>query len=368
MRQTGLLLWLVVGVWGCGTAPVERNTGAQGDLSAEHGGNVVGFTSSGAMVVFDGQTGEVKSLAQGGGGRPRDVAVDPWRTGVWVFEENEDASGGEIRFCGLEKVFGEGNRDAETVLRPCEHAVWVDGLAALLPTRAGLWVFEDGIGGARWKMLQAGKVNASASAPRPASIWVEGERIEALSYGFEGNRLLKYAATFEHNAPEVLAEFDWGASEGYPPTARYARSSHDAGLLFDAVNHALTVRRVSDGQMGAPAVVDVGGGLTRLEAAEVVGESALVLATESLWIVTLDGGIVEAMTSVWLDGEVRSSQMFFSRDMLVMPTHAFVATDRGVRAVVLEKDGDAVLHGRIDEQFVGAGLRGPLDVIRGGSL
>jgi len=164
MKQNMLLTVLVVAGFGCQQAPFERDVYSAHDVSQapdmpppeegagdETGLPIVGFTSLGEVVVFDGQTGEIKSQVEGGGGTPRDVAMDPWRKGVWVFEENEDGSGGEIRFCPLEKAFGKANAKVlPTVLRPCTHAVWVDGLAALLSTEDGLWVFEDGIGGARF--------------------------------------------------------------------------------------------------------------------------------------------------------------------------------------------------------------------------
>jgi hypothetical protein len=75
-----------------------------------------------------------------------------------------------------------------------------------------------------------------------------------------------------------------------------------------------------------------------------------------------DGG-VENVASVWLDGEVRRSLLFFSRDLAVTTNRAFVATNRGVRAIGLEKSGGTAF-GLRDERFVGTELRGPLDIIR----
>lgn len=375
MKQNILLTVLAIG-FGCQQLPevrdaremrahdVPENEEAAAEETALP---IVGFTSSGAVVVFDGRTGEVKSTAEGGGGAPRDVAMDPWRKGVWVFEENEDASGGEIRFCPLIKPFGAAKTNAlPTVLQPCEHEVWVDGSAALMPTEDGLWVFEDGIGGPRWKVLRSGSVTPSASAPRPASIRMENGEIEAFSYGFQNDRLLMLQADMGHAGPSVFQQFDWSGLDGYPPTARYAWLSRDAGLLFDAVSNALTVRRVAGGETGLTMTIDVGIPVARVESAVGIGASALVLGKDALWIVEARAAGVELMTGLWLNGDVRDSPLFFSRDLLVVPGRAFVGTDRGVRAVGLENDGEIVVNAFLDEQFVGERLRGPLDGVRPG--
>lgn len=378
MKQNIMLTVLVVVGFGCQKVPFERDVRGAHDVPEMHDSPenqaeagketdmpIVGFTALGEVVVFDGRTGEIKSTAEGGGGTPRDVAMDPWREGVWVFEENEDASGGEVRFCPLEAVRAQGNaKTLAPILRPCQHAVWIDGTAAMLPTADGLWVFEDGIGGARWKILREGEVLPSVSAPRPASISMENGEIAAFSWGFQDDRLLVHRAYFDQLGPQVLEEFDWGEPSGYPPTTRYAWLSNDAGLLFDAANNALMVRRVTAGQIDLPLVVDAGMPVTRIAAAAGIGTSALVLGTDALWIVqTRDTG-VELMTGLWLHGDVRDSSLFFSRDLLVGSNRAFIGTDRGVRAVGLEIDGDAVVNAFLDEQFVGEGLRGPLDVVR----
>lgn len=335
----------------------------EGGATENRGDPIVGFTVSGAVVVFDGQTGEITSKVEGGGGTPRDVAVDPWRKGVWVFEENDDASGGEIRFCPLQNAFGIANMDEAPNLQPCTHTVWIDGLAAMSPGEEGLWVFEYGIGGARWKILRPGQVTPSVSAPRPMSISRKNGEIQALSYGFQNDRLQMFRAHAGQTNLQVTQEFDWGEPLGDPPTARYAWQGYDAGLLFDAVSNMLTVRRVMKGEIGLPMTIDVGISVSRIEAAVGLGTSALVLGTDALWIVTAGASNVELMTGLWLHGDVRESPFFFSRDLLVTPHRAFVGTDRGVRAVVLENDGDTVVNVFQDEQFVGDELRGPLDAI-----
>jgi len=104
--------------------------------------------------------------------------------------------------------------------------------------------------------------------------------------------------------------------------------------------------------------------VSRIESAVGLGASALVLGTNALWIVEGRDSGVELTTGLWLNGDVRDSPLFFSRDLLVTPNRAFVGTDRGIRAVGLENDGDAVVNVFLDEQFVGEGLRGPIDVIR----
>lgn len=323
---------------------------------------IVGFTSLGTVVIFDGQTGEISSTAEGGGGHPRDVAMDPWRAGVWVFEENEDAQGGEIRFCPLEKGFDASG--LPTRLRACEHAVWIDGLASMLPTEDGLWVFEDGIGGARWKILSKGQITPSVSVPRPVSIWMQDGEIEALTFGFQNDRLQIYRADVGASGPDVYQEYDWGEPLGNPPTARYAWLSNDAGLLFDAVGNALTVRQVDAGVPGLSRAIDVGIDVPRIEAAVGRGASALVLGRDALWIVAVNDASVRLVSGLWLHGDVRDSPLFFSRDLLVAEDRAFVGTDRGVRAFGLENDGETVVNAYPDETFVGEGLRGPFDAVR----
>jgi hypothetical protein len=232
----------------------------------------------------------------------------------------------------------------------------------------GLWVFEDGIGGSRWKVLQAGQVNASVSAPRPASIRSDNGEMQVLSYGFENDRLQMLYADIGQTKPEVLQEFDWSGPNGYPPTARYAWLSNDSGLLFDAVSNTLTVRRVMGSETGLTMALDVGIPVPRIEAAVGIGTSAAVLGKDALWIVeTRDTG-VELTSGLWLNGDVRDSPLFFSRDLLVVPNRAFVGTNRGVRAIGLENDGEVVVNVFLDEQFVGEGLRGPLDRIRPAGL
>src|SRR5689334_1290083 len=100
MNQNMLLTVLVVVGFGCQHASVERDVHTAHSAPLRHeipaaeapvegveeetGVPIVAFTSLGQVVVFDGQTGEIKSAVPGGGGTPRDVAMDPWRKGVWV--------------------------------------------------------------------------------------------------------------------------------------------------------------------------------------------------------------------------------------------------------------------------------------------
>ena len=383
MKHNMLLTGLVVVGFGCQSLPLERDMQPMHDASEVHEDNgpasqtetagttdmpVVGFTSLGEVVIFDGRTGDIQSTVAGGGGVPRDVAMDPWREGVWVYEENADASGGEIRFCPLERLRVQGQASAlPMLLRPCEHAVWIDGNAAVLPMAEGLWVFEDGIGGPRWKVLRDDGVLPSMSAPRPASISVQNGEIEAFSWGVQNDRQVLLRANLGFQGPEVTEAFDGGKPSGYPPTARYAWVSHDAGLIFDAVSKALTVRRVTAAETGLAMVIDVGMPVSRIEAVATAGRSTLVLGTDALWIVETHEGPepgVEFMAGLWLHGDARDSSLFFSRELLVTPERAFVGTDRGVRAVALENDGGAIVNAYMDEEFVGAGIRGPLDAVR----
>lgn len=116
--------------------------------------------------------------------------------------------------------------------------------------------------------------------------------------------------------------------------------------------------------MGLPITIDVGIPVPRIEAAATVGHSALVLGKNAVWIVEAHDTEISLLSGFWLPGDVRTSDLFFSRDMLVVPARAFVGTDRGVCAIALENDGETVVNAFRDEEFVGEALRGPLDTIR----
>ena len=102
-------------------------------------------------------------------------------------------------------------------------------------------------------------------------------------------------------------------------------------------------------------------GITALPLAELTNPST---GGPGVLVRFLDDAGVELMSGLWLNGDVRDSPLFFSRDMFVAPNRAFVGTDRGVRAVGLENDNEVVINAFLDEQFVGEELRGPLDGIR----
>ncbi|TKD12773.1 hypothetical protein [Polyangium fumosum] len=312
----------------------------------------VGFGLQGEVVVFEGKTGAVTSSAEGGGGTPRDVAVDPGASRVWVLEENEDASGGEIRVCPL---------DAGAV-GACAHAAWVDGGAALFATDEGLWVFEQGTYGPRWKVLREGTIAKGVYAPRPASVWREGDRMEVLSYGVNEDRLTRMSGMLTENGLVVTTGLDLGAPALQPPTARFAPLSAESGLLWDVVGGDVAAREVGAEGAGAAVMLGVGPGIERIEAAAVLGGAALVLSTNTLWVVEMaqeNGGF--DVTAVALGGEVRRAGTFFSRDLATAGDRALVATDQGVRAIMVEKDGGPVF---LDERFEGSSLRGPLWVGR----
>lgn len=312
----------------------------------------VGFGLNGEVVVFDGKTGAVMSSAEGGGGTPRDVTVDPDGARLWVLEENEDASGGEIRACPL----GAGT------VGPCAHAAWVDGGAALFATDEGLWVFEQSTYGPRWKVLREGTIAKGVHAPRPASVWREGDRVEVLSYGVRDDRLTRLSGTMTENGLVVTTGLDLGAPALLPPTARFVPLSAESGLLWDVAGGDVAMRKVDAAGAEAAVALGVGPGITRIEAAAVIGEAALVLSTNTLWVVKLgeeNGGL--GVASVALAGEVRRAGTFFSRDLVTAGDRALVATDQGVRAIVVEKDDGSVF---VEDSFDGSQLRGPLLVVR----
>ncbi|HVK69827.1 MAG TPA: hypothetical protein VM694_35455, partial [Polyangium sp.] len=271
---------------------------------------------------------------------------------LWVLEENEDASGGEIRVCPLN----------EGAVGACAHAAWVDGGAALFATDEGLWVFEQGAYGPRWKVLREGTIAKGVYAPRPASVWREGDRMEVLSYGVDEDRLTRLSGTLTENGLVVTTGLDLGAPALQPPTARFVPLSAESGLLWDVVGGDVAARKV--GAQGAEAAVmlGVGPGIDRIEAAAMLGEAALVLSTNTLRVVEMEQeyrGL--GVTAVALGGEVRRAGTFFSRDLATVGDRALVATDQGVLAIVVEKDGGPVF---LDERFEGSSLRGPLWVVR----
>jgi len=249
------------------------------------------------------------------------------------------------------------------VVGACEHAAWVDGVAALFATNEGLWVFEQGTYGPRWKVLREGTIAKGAYAPRPASVWREGDRMEVFSYGVDDDRWMRVSGSLTENGVVVTLGAALGAPTTFPPTARFLPTSSEAGLLWDAAGGDLVVRRVNAGGAAAAEMLGVGPGIERVEAVAKLGEAALVLSTNTLWVVEIGGenGVLGA-TGVALGGEVRRAGMFFSRDLVTAGNRALVATDQGVRAIVVEKDDGSVF---LDEGFDGSHLRGPLTVARG---
>ncbi|MDI1447393.1 hypothetical protein [Polyangium sp. 6x1] len=312
----------------------------------------VGFGLAGEVVVFDAETGAVRSSAEGGGGTPRDMAVDPDGSRLWVLEENEDASGGEIRVC----PFDEGAVGA------CAHAAWVDGGGALFATNEGLWVFEHATYGSRWKVLREGTIAKGVHAPRPASVWREGDRVEVLSYGVDDDRLIRMSGTLTENGLVVATGLDLGSPGERPPTARFVPLSADSGLLWDVVGGDVALRKVGAEGAEEAVMLGVGPGIDRIEAAAVLSGAAIVLSTNTSWIVQLgEENEVLGVTAVALEGEVRRAGTFFSRDLATVGDRALVATDQGVRAILVEKEGKAAF---LDDRFDGSRLRGPLLVVR----
>jgi len=307
---------------------------------------VVGFDPQGAVVVFDAFTGEEKSRAEGGGGKPRDVSVDAAGE-VWIFEENEEASGGEIRKC-----FWSGE-----AIGSCGHLVWVDGAAAMLATDGGLWVFEDGPAGPRWKVFREGEAFRGAFAPRPRAVREEAGLIEALTYGASGDHLEVWRAAPRKDASPLMERFDLDAPLGFPATARLSFGVEE-NLLWDVTAGALLARRVKEQHVMAP--IGLGVEASRIEAVAAIDGGFVVLTPAEAWIVRgvdrPDEPFAVSTFKLSLPGCVSEASLFFSRDLLSLGDRALVATDRGVFSIDVE-------NVTRDESFAGDALRGPLGLV-----
>lgn len=317
----------------------------------------VGFSPEGAVVVFDPATGAERGKTPGGGGLARDVVVDPSGS-LWVIEENEDASGGEVLRCGF----------ASASFGPCLHAAWVDGVAASWATEAGLWVFEDGPAGSRFKVLRDGMVAQGVAAPRPSSIWPEASGIGMLSYGPSDDALERLSATFGP-AGIVIEQKPvvWGKPLGFPPTTRFVPTSAEDGLLWDVAASDVALRRVFGAEAAGVELLGVAPLAPRIEAAAALSGDAegavFVVSTERAWAVRVGPDRIEEVAPVELSGSVRRALSFFSRDLVVLGARAFVATNQGVRAFDVETTDTGVRAFR-DERFDGDALRGPLAAFR----
>jgi len=332
-------IWLGVGLFVVGC----RGEGLGGVLEGREARYAVGFLEAGGLAVFDIDTGAVQSVAQGGGGTPRDVSVDG--TGrVWVYEENEEASGGEIFTCAS--------------AGPCEHAAWVDGGAALAPRAEGVWVFEDGPAGPRWKVLASGQVAKGTHAPRPASIVEDGEGITALSYGLEGDMLEIHRAEVQEDGAITIDTAAIEGFAGFSGTARLTEASGERRFLWD----------VRGGELRGAALQgtnlepwrDLGVRAETLEAAAGRKDELTLVSANVAWIAAIDGeGSPRIVAEIALEGRFRRAEPFFTRDLLFVEGRALVATDRGVRAITVEKQGEDA-RAFLDERFEGDALRGPL--------
>jgi hypothetical protein len=359
MTRCFLFLSLASALFGCrasadGADAPPAEMAVHGDLDSWY---AVGFSPGGAVVVFDPASGAELSRTAGGGGRARDVVVDPAGS-IWVIEENEDASGAEVLRCGL----------AAASIGPCLHAAWVDGAAMSWADPAGLWVFEDGPAGSRFKVLRDGYVAEGVAAPRPSSIWPEPNGIGMLSYGANDDTLERLSVTF--GALGIVIEkrpVAFGKPLGFPPTTRFVPTSAEGGLLWDVSASDVALRRVHAGAASGVELLGVAPFAPRIEAAAALSGRAegavFVASTERAWAVREGSDGALEVAEVELSGSVRRSISFFSRDLLVLGARAFVATDRGVRAFDVET-ADTGLRAFRDERFDGDALRGPLGVFR----
>jgi hypothetical protein len=293
-------------------------------------------TNEGAVVVLDPEGVVATTQPSAGYGGLFDLAARP--TGLVSYEETDEGEGAEL---GL-YAFVEGADGPSLGAR--QRLAWVDGIARVASTSAGLVIFEENQG-TRWHLDREGMPPLpSVECPRPASL--------ATFAGFDGDHLVALSSPFPFDAPvervEVVA-----SSTGLgpcvrtvltdlPAAPRLLRTSSGRELAFGTRLGHVHVARL-DGPLALP-VVELPVAAASVEAVLPSGDDdALVLTTgpSRLTRVRLGGQeapSVDVVSSVALPGEARSEQQFFSRELALLGRRAFVATGAGVVAFDLGDD------------------------------
>jgi hypothetical protein len=327
------------------------------------------FTENDELAAIDGFRGAV--LASAVAERfvtARDVAYDPWRRRIVVFEGRDES--GEIA------SYPVSPDPAAPRLGARDHVAWVDGVARVWTCPVGIVVFED-LFGPRWKVVETDGVQApSIAAPRPASVSSIPEEgglgIMALTYGFAGlpPHLHRVSADIEAGESLDPVQTPLGVDPATePPTTRLVpRPAIGDAVLVDVDGGRATLRIIAASGLSWPIPVAAGAPIQRIEHAVSLrgGEVVIALAASpaSLVAISMGGGSgTIAQASLALPGVVREEAQFFSRDLVPLSDErVLAATDAGVFAVVVRSAADGLTLS-FDDGFEGRGLRGPLDPV-----
>lgn len=328
---------------------------------------VAGWTDDGEVVLFDADTGAALAVAPGSDlGGERDLAFDPWRSRLIVFQSDAFDPWGEI--AGYPVTAG----DLDPWVGPRIHEVWVDGVARVAGSPFGTVVFEESYG-PRWRLVRSdGEPSSSVYAPRPASLATglspDGElRLTALTYGAEGDAADVRVALVEPEgvtAPVVVPLSAAPASS--PLAARWVESAGGGQLVdVDAGSGDIVVSTFAGGGWPPWMAAGVGPGIERVEQAAALpgGGRLALLVTGAVDLVVVGvgaGGAPECAAALDLPGEVDPAGLFFARGVVAVgPDRLLVATSSGVAAVTVSDDCPPALA--VDPGFDGEALRGPLD-------
>lgn len=326
------------------------------------------WTSDGRLAVISGKSGAVRQSADTAAMLgARDLVYDPWQKRAVVYEQDDQAEGGEIASYAL--VPGPNG----PVLAPRLHESWVDGDLRLLASSLGIVAFEESYG-TWWKLFFADEESVlSVAAPLPASAWISptgsGVAIRTLTAA-PGLPLIRRSADAQWTALSSPVSSSLGISPaGAVPTARLmpAPARGDA-MLFDVVGSALSIRLVSGASPGPAVLLPLGAGGLRVEQALPVdgGEVALLLLSGDSRVLAVEvnaAGGVSSSASIALPGAVRHETKFFSHELTLLGARrALAATSAGVHAVLLGRDAGGV-HLALDPSFNGSALRGPVEAL-----
>ena len=326
------------------------------------------WTSDGRLAVISGKSGAVRQAADTAAmSGARDLVYDPWQKRAVVYEQDDQAEGGEIASYAL--VPGPSG----PVLAPRLHESWVDGDLRFLASQLGIVAFEESYG-TWWKLFFSDEESVlSVAAPLPASAWISptasGVSIRTLG-AVPGLPLIRRSAEAQWTALSAPLSASLGISPaGAAPTARLMPApARGEAMLFDVVGSALSIRLVSGASPGPAVLLPLGAGGLRVEQALPVdgGEVALLLLSGESRVLAVEvnaAGGVSSSASLALPGAVRQETKFFSHELTMLGARrALAATSAGVHAVLLGRDAGGV-HLSLDPSFAGSALRGPVEAL-----
>jgi len=321
------------------------------------------WTEAGDVAIVNAGTGEVLSVAPGGGlGGDVDIAWDPWKSRLITFEGDPDAQWGEVASYPVEVVPG----GVEIGSR--KHEVWIDGIARLVASPFGPVILEESYG-PRWRLVSPEGPTPSVAAPLPRSIATGptpqgGFAIRALTYGFSDDAPEIWSAEVTPEGVETVGTPELtSVEEAVSPWAPVRWTpSEDGGYLARADSWNLGISSLDDEGVTTSTSAIVAS-VDRVEGLWDMGGPTLVALVRGSADVVIarfaPGGGVDCAATLDLPGDAKEAFSFFSRDVLVLsPDRLLVGTSAGVFAVSVPEGCPCVPV--VEPGFQGDALRGPI--------